>query len=56
MKFFGSLPKNDKFYKEIDDVLELIKENPQLGNRIQYEKIPKCYISALTFQICFAFS
>jgi hypothetical protein len=46
MKFFGSLQKGDKFYKEIDDVLELVKENPLLGNRIQYEKIPKCYISA----------
>ncbi|MGQ0376433.1 MAG: type II toxin-antitoxin system RelE/ParE family toxin [Nitrososphaerota archaeon] len=46
MKFFRSLPKNDKFYKEIDNILELIKENPYLGNRIQYEKIPKCYISA----------
>lgn len=46
MKFFGSLSKDDKFYKEIDDILELIKENPQMGNRIQYEKIPKCYISA----------
>ena len=46
MKFFESLPKNDKFYKEIDDILGLIKENPQIGNRIQYEKIPKCYITA----------
>ena len=46
MKFFGSLPKNDKFYKEIDSILELIKENPQMGNKIQYEKIPKCYILA----------
>lgn len=45
MKFFGSLPKNDRFYKEIDDILELIKDNPQIGNRIQYEKIPKCYIA-----------
>ena len=46
MKFFEPLPKNDKFYKEIDDILELIKANPHIGNRIQYEKIPKCYISA----------
>ncbi len=46
MKCFGSLPKNDKFYKEIDGKLEIIKENSQAGNRIQYEKIPKCYIAA----------
>ncbi len=46
MRFFGTLPKNDKFYSEIDDVLELIKVNPQIGNRIQYERIPKCYITA----------
>ncbi len=46
MKFFWSLPKDDKFYKEIDGILELIKENPQMGNRIQYDKIPKCYIEA----------
>lgn len=46
MKFFGTLPKNDKFYKEIDGILELIKEGPQMGDRIQYEKIPKCYIAA----------
>jgi len=45
MKFFGSLSKSDKFYKEIDSILELIKANPQVGNRIQYEKIPKCYIT-----------
>jgi hypothetical protein len=45
MKFFGALSKNDRFYMEIDGVLESIKENPQTGNRIQYEKIPKCYIS-----------
>jgi hypothetical protein len=45
MKFFGALQKDDKFYKEIDDILELIKENPQMGNRIQYDKIPKCYIA-----------
>lgn len=46
MRFFNTLQKNDKFYKEIDDTLELIKENSQMGNRIQYEKIPKCYIEA----------
>ena len=46
IKFFGSLPRNDKFYREIDDILESIKDNPQMGNRIQYEKIPKCYIAA----------
>lgn len=46
MKFFGTLAKDDKFYKEIDNILELIKENPQIGDRIQYEKIPKCYITA----------
>lgn len=46
MKFFGTLAKKDKFYKEIDDILELVKDNPQIGNRIQYERIPKCYIAA----------
>lgn len=46
MKLFDALPKNAKFYREIDDILELIKANPQLGIRIQYEKIPKCYIVA----------
>ena len=45
MKFFRTLAKDDKFYKEIDGVLESIKDNPQIGDRIQYEKIPKCYIS-----------
>lgn len=45
MRFFRSLPKNDKFYREVDQILETIKANPQVGNRIQYEKIPKCYIA-----------
>lgn len=46
MRFFGALPKNGRFYSEIDNVLELIKVNPQIGNRIRYERIPKCYIAA----------
>lgn len=46
MRFFGALPKNGRFYSEIDNVLELIKVNPQIGNRIRYERIPKCYITA----------
>lgn len=46
MRLLDSLSKNDKFYKETDDILESIKMNPQIGNRIQYEKIPRCYILA----------
>jgi len=46
MKFFGSLPRNGRFCKEIDGILDTIKENPQTGNRIQHERIPKCYIAA----------
>jgi hypothetical protein len=45
MKFFKTLSGDGRLYKEIDSILESIKENPQFGNRIQYEKIPKCYIS-----------
>lgn len=46
MKVSGSLV-DDKFCKEIDHILESLKRNPQLGNRIQYQKmIPKCYIAA----------
>jgi len=46
MRLFGALARNDKFYSEIDNVLESIKVNPQIGNRIRYERIPKCYIAA----------
>lgn len=46
MRFFGSLQKSDRFYKEIDGILETVRDNPQIGDRIQYERIPKCYIAA----------
>ena len=38
---YFSLDKKSQLYKELDDILELLKENPRLGNMIRFELIPK---------------
>ncbi len=40
-KFFQSLNKTDKTYKELDVILEALAENPRLGDMIRFELIPK---------------
>jgi len=40
-EFYQSLSKNDKLYKELDTLLEALAENPQLGDLISFEKIPR---------------
>lgn len=55
MEYYGTLPKSSKLYREIDNALDLLKEDPLCGNRIQHSKWPKCYVKAFNIQTLFRF-
>ena len=40
-KLYFALDKKSQLYKELDDILERLKENPTLGDMIRFERIPK---------------
>ena len=44
MAVFSSLNKNSKLYKEVDYVLDLLKQNPSLGDKIRRNLWPRQYI------------
>lgn len=46
MKFYYSMNRktSSSQYKEINDVLELLKNHPDLGNRIKHNLWPRKYI------------
>jgi mRNA-degrading endonuclease RelE of RelBE toxin-antitoxin system len=41
--FYKSLPTNSRLKNEIDEALELLKFNANIGNSIEKKKIPKEY-------------
>ena len=40
-KLYFSLDKKSQLYKELDGILERLKENPILGDLIEFKRIPK---------------
>lgn len=47
MKFYSLLLKTEALYDEINDILDLLKEKPDFGNRIKKKQLwPKCYVDA----------
>lgn len=46
MKFYGLLLKTEDLYDEINNILDLLKEKPDFGNRIRKQLWPKCYVDA----------
>ena len=38
---YRSSDKKSQLYKKLDDILELLKENPTLGDLIEFKRIPK---------------
>ncbi len=38
---FNSLNKNSPLYKELDAILEVLSENPKMGELIEFKRIPK---------------
>ena len=40
-ELYFSLPKKSQLYKELDDILERLKEIPMLGDMIEFKRIPK---------------
>ena len=40
-KFFQTLNKEEQLFKELDVILEVLAENPKLGELIRFELIPK---------------
>lgn len=46
MKFYDATPKSSDLYREIDDALNLLKENHTCGQRIERKKWPECYVQA----------
>ncbi len=44
LKFFSSLDDSSDQYREIDHVLDLLKRNPELGDRIKRSLWPKLYV------------
>ena len=46
MKYFGGLAKTSNAFKEIDGILDLLKEDCFRGDRIRKELWPKCYVQA----------
>jgi len=40
-EFFQSLSKTEQLFKELDAILEVLTENPKLGELIRFELIPK---------------
>ncbi len=55
MEFYGALSKSSDLYKEIDNALDLLKEDPDRGDRIQRDRWPKCYVQAFNVQTLFRF-
>lgn len=40
-KMFKTLDKKNPLYKELDAILEVLTENPKVGNLIRFNQIPK---------------
>ena len=55
MEFYGALSKSSDLYKEIDNALDLLKEDPDRGDRIQRDRWPKCYVQSFNVQTLFRF-
>lgn len=55
MKFYNSIAKSDVLYKEIDLMLDLLKQKHDLGNKIQQKVWPKCYADAFDVTNLFRF-
>lgn len=55
MEFYETLSKFSDIHKEIDSVLDLLKEDPNRGDRIQRDRWPKCYVQAFNVQTLFRF-
>ena len=55
MEFYETLSKSGDLYKEIDKALDLIKEDPGRGDKIQRDRWPKCYVQAFNVQTLFRF-
>ncbi len=44
MKAYSSINKKASQYQKIDDILELLKKNPGLGDRIRQKLWPRQYV------------
>ena len=40
VRFLQSLNKTEQIFKEIDAILEMLAENPKMGEMIRFELIP----------------
>ena len=41
VRLFQSLNKTEQIFKELDAILEILAENPKLGELVRFELIPK---------------
>jgi len=44
MKFYSAMDPKTSQYREVDGILDLLKENPELGDKIKRDLWPQLYV------------
>lgn len=55
MRFYNSLDKKSKEYREIEDVLDMLKEDCSRGDKIPRDRWPKKYVREHQIQTLFRY-